>query len=72
MLPAENYDSATNDIAYPQEWYMPLALGLSKLIAPKFGYAWSPLDESNYSSALSIARGSYAETCEDYFQPDLE
>jgi len=72
MVPAENYDSVANDIAFPQEWYLPLSIGLAKLVAPKFNYSWTQQDESNYVSALSIARGSYAETSELYFQPGLE
>lgn len=73
FVPAEDYDSAANDIAFPQEWYLPLALGLGKLCAPKFDpTAWTPLLESNLQSALAIARGSYAETTEIYFQPGLD
>ena len=72
MVPAEDYDAVANDIAFPQEWYLPLALGLAKLIAPKFNYIWNQADENNYQSALAIARGSYAETSETYFQPGLE
>lgn len=73
MAPAEDYDAVANDIAYPQEWYLPLALGLGKLSAPKFNSAlWTPLHESNLTSALAIARGSYAETSDLYFQPGLD
>lgn len=72
MAPAEDYDTSTNDIAFPQEWYMPLALGLGKLMAPKFNQPWTELLESNFTSALSMARSSYAETTELYFQPGLE
>lgn len=73
IVPAEDYDAATNDIAYPQEWYLALSLGLGKICAPKFNSAlWTQLHESNFQSALSIARTSYAETVEDYFQPGLE
>lgn len=72
MAPAEDYDLTTNDIAFPQEWYMALAMGLAKLISPKFERAWSELQESNYQSALQMARSSYAETTEEYFQPGLE
>lgn len=72
MAPAEDYDAVANDIAFPQEWYLPLALGLSKLMTAKFAQKWSDLNESNYQSALAIARSSYAETITDYFQPGLE
>lgn len=73
MAPAEDYDAVANDIAYPQEWLLPLALGLGKIVAPKVNASlWTPLHESNLASALAIARGSYAETTEIYFQPGLE
>ncbi len=72
MAPAENYDAVANDIAYPQEWLAAIAMGLAKRVAPKFKVNWSQELESNYIEALSIARTSYAETSEEYFQPGLE
>lgn len=72
-VPAEDYDAVANDIAYPQEWYLPLALGLAKLAAGKFNSAlWTDLHESNLTSALAIARSSYAENTDVYFQPEAE
>jgi hypothetical protein len=47
-------------------------MGLAKRVAPKFKVNWSQELESNYIEALSIARTSYAETSEEYFQPGLE
>ena len=70
--PAENYDSSANDIAYPQEWLAPISLGLAKRISPKYQAQWSQTQETLYQEALSIARTSYAETSEEYFQPGLE
>ena len=72
MAPSEDIDAAANDIAFPQEWLAPVSIGLAKRIAPKFGRAWTPDMESLYTDALAIARSSYAETVEDYFQPGLE
>jgi hypothetical protein len=72
FVPAEDYDSATDDIAYPQEWFLPLALGLAKLVDPKFTKQWNPNIENSYQSALAMARTSYAETTDIYFQPGLE
>ena len=72
MAPAENYDAVANDIAYPQEWLSAIAMGLAKRVAPKFKIKWSSELESNYGEALSIARTSYAETSEEYFQPGME
>ena len=72
FVPAEDYDTSTDDIAFPQEWFLPLALGLAKLVDPKYGNQWNNSLEANYQSALAIARTSYAETTDLYFQPGLE
>lgn len=72
MAPAEDYSAVANDIAYPQEWLAAIAMGLAKRVAPKFKIPWTKELESNYIEALSIARTSYAETSEEYFQPGLE
>lgn len=73
FVPAEDYDAVANDIAFPQEWYMALALGLGKLCATKFNASlWTELHESNFQNALAIARTSYAETTDVYFQPGAE
>lgn len=72
MAPAEDYDTAVDDIAYPQEWYLPLALGLGKLCASKFGASWTDLNESNFVAALAMARSSYPETTEEFFQPGID
>lgn len=72
MATAEDYDTAVDDIAFPQEWYLPLSLGLAKLISPKFQGEWTQLMESNLTSALMIARGSYAEESKEFFQPGID
>lgn len=72
ISPAEDYDISTDDIAFPQEWYMPMALGLAKLIAPKFGQPWSNFQESNYQMAMAMAKNSYAETTEMFFMPGVD
>ncbi len=72
MLPTEDIDAVANDIALPQEWLLPVAHGLAKLSASKFGKQWLPQDESNFTAALAMARSSYAETSDDYFQPGLD
>lgn len=72
MAPVEDLDAVANDIAYPQEWISAVSYGLAKRIAPKFLKSWGDDLESSYVEALEIARSSYAETVEDYFQPGLE
>jgi hypothetical protein len=36
-IPIEDFDSASNDSDFPQEWLLPLAWTLGSLVAPKFG-----------------------------------
>lgn len=36
-MPIEDFDLATNDTDFPQEWFLPLSYNLAVLIAPKFG-----------------------------------
>ena len=70
LYPAEDYDATTNDIAFPQEWLLPLAWKLSKEIAPAFGAIWTPTMEENLQNALAIARNMNPEVSNLYFQPD--
>jgi len=53
---------------YPPEWFLPLTLGLSKLICPMYHGTWTPDRETNYTAALAIAqkKGVVVETA--YFQ----
>ena len=53
---------------YPQEWYLALATGLSKLIAPMFNAVWTPLLEENAKMALAIAQKKEPERIVAYFQ----
>ena len=64
----EDFVSATDTPAYPQEWYLALALGLSKLIAPMFNAPWTAARESNYKLALAIAQKKEPEKVVYYFQ----
>jgi len=50
----EDFDSATDDADYPQEWYLPLALNLAALSCSKYGV---PRTERDYIARL--ARGYY-------------
>lgn len=69
MEPTQDISNPLDIPEYPQEWYLPLALGLSKLIAPMFNAVWTPEMESNLVMSLSIARESNSETTALYFQP---
>ena len=64
----QDFVSATDTPEYPQEWYLALALNLSKLIAPMFSASWTPIMEENATNALAIARRKEPEKSVAYFQ----
>jgi hypothetical protein len=68
LYPAENYDATTDDIAFPQEWFAPLYMQLSKLLAPSKGRPWTPEMETNLTTALMMARSLNPENSTAYFQ----
>ena len=68
LYPAEDYDASSDDIAFPQEWLMPLALQLSFNIAPTYGRKWTDAMELNRKEALQIARNLNPENSVLYFQ----
>lgn len=65
---AQDFVNATDTPEYPQEWYLALALGLAKLIAPMYGATWSQANEANYTTALAIAQRKEPEVSMLYFQ----
>lgn len=67
LYPSEDYDSTSNDIAFPQEWYLPLKWELMFQL-PSFGRRWTPEMKEARSQALAIAKQLNAEVCTDYFQ----
>ena len=72
LYPAEDYDSATNDIAFPQEWLAALEWELAFRCAPAFGRQWTPDMEANHSRALLMAQQLNPENSSAYFQPGKE
>jgi hypothetical protein len=47
----EDFDSATNDADFPQEWLLPLAWNLAVIVAPKFG---KQLDQVFLATAVDM------------------
>lgn len=70
--PAEDYDSAANDIAYPQEAFGALEWELAFRSAPKFGVQWSATHQANHTAAVGMVKRLYPEVSDLYFQPGLE
>lgn len=69
LYPAEDYDSASDDIAYPQEAFLALTAGLAKICAPSKGVVWTPLMETNYQQAMATYRELNPAQSSAYFQP---
>lgn len=70
LEPIEDMTAAADELDMPQIWYLPVVLGLAKLIAPMFGAVWTSEMETNYVAALLGARSAYPETETRYFEPD--
>jgi hypothetical protein len=68
----QDMNSASDNFEYPQEWYLALSLGLSKLICPMFNAQWSSLLEENFKTALAIAQRKDPEIITLFFQPGAE
>ena len=72
MEPIEDMTAAADELDMPQVWYLPVVLGLSKLICPMFNGVWSQDNETNYMAALLGAREAYPETTSAHFQPGVD
>jgi hypothetical protein len=56
MESIQDFNNPLDTPEYPQEYLLPLALGLSKLICPMFVAEWTPLMQENFNTALAIAQ----------------
>ena len=72
MEPIENFDAAADEPDFPSHWYLALAWGLGKQVAPMFSAVWTQEMESNFATALGMAREQDPETTHGYFQPKGE
>jgi hypothetical protein len=69
LEPIEDMTAAADELDMPQVWYLPVVLGLAKLIAPMFGAVWTSELETNYAMALAGARSAYPEIETRHFEP---
>ena len=69
LEPTMDYNNPSDTIEFPQEWYMALALNLSRIISPMFTVNWTQTMEANALMALRIAQGKDVERETMYFQP---
>lgn len=69
LYPAEDYDSTSNDIAFPQEWYAALSWELAFRLSPAAG-RWTQQMELNRQEALAVAKRMNPENSVAYFTGD--
>ena len=72
LRPTQDFNNPLDTPEYPSVWYEALSWGLSKRICPMFDGRWDQTMETNYQAALQIARESYSDMTETYFQPNAD
>lgn len=58
----------TDNLEYTKEWYLALVWALAKQAAPLFNVLWDDIRESNYKTAMMIAKNVEPQTTQIYFQ----
>jgi hypothetical protein len=72
MEPVQDFVNATDTPDYPQRWYLALAWGLTKQIAPMFNLPFTKDMQDNLTDSLAIAREADSDVNNIYFQPGLD
>ena len=72
MYPAEDYDSASDDIAFPQEAFSYLEWELAFRCAPAFGRKWNEEMEANRTASRLMWGQFNPERSSAFFQPGQE
>ena len=70
LRPVQDFDNATDNPEYPQQWYRALTWGLARDIAPMFDCEWTQEMEANATDAMAMAREADSEVTSFYFQPN--
>ena len=68
MEATQDFNNPLDTPYYPQQWYLPLALELSKLCVGMFDAIWTTTHEENRKTALAIAQHKDPEVTRQYFQ----
>lgn len=72
LRPIQDFDNATDNPEYPQQWYRALVAGHAKDIAPMFDCEWTPEMESNFQDAMAMAKEADGDITSMFFQPGQE
>lgn len=72
QYPVRDLDAGTDDLYFPQEWFLALAFGLAYYLAPKYGVNGGDRDRLGVDmETLRNEAESYITDGSVYFQPDL-
>lgn len=66
-IPIEDFDSASNDPDFPQEWLLALSYGLAVLVAPKFGKVLNQTFLALANNLMESAKDFDVENVSSYF-----
>lgn len=69
MEPTQDFNNPLDTPYFPQEYFLALCWGLSKLICPQYNRVWTQTMQDNHDMCVSIAKGKDAEVTTLYFQP---
>lgn len=72
LAPMQDFDNATDNPDYPQNWYLALASGLTVISGPTFQRTVTQDMKDIAAMALKIAQNQDVETSQLFFQPDCE
>jgi hypothetical protein len=72
LRPVQDINNPADTFDLPQEWALPVSLGLAKLICPMFNAIWTKEMEDNLNTALAIAKETTPETTQMYFMCHAE
>lgn len=72
LRPLQAFVNPLDNPDFPEDWELPLSLGLSKMIAPTFNAVWTKEMDDNLQFALAVAKETTPETSRAYFQCHAE
>ena len=72
LRPLQTFVNPLDNPDFSEEWYLPLAWGLTKQIAPMMNAVFTKDMQDNLDESLAIARSANPETSDLYFQPNAD
>lgn len=72
LRPLYDVDQLSDDVDFPQQWYLALYLNLAVLLGPRYGKEVYPTTQQNAFGALQKAQAFYPEDVNVSFEPGRE